>query len=417
MELLDLKLNAIQKSINVIPGLDGWCTIDKASRMIHHILDNDSKVILELGVYGGRSAIAMGFACQVKGNGRVFAVDPWDAIPASEADNAPAWWHSVDFEKLYRNFLQKVLENDLSKHVIPLRISSTEASRIFEPSSVDIIHQDGNHSEFVSCREVDTLWPILKENGLWFFDDIDIVSTKKAYEKLQELGAEVIYADDKWGVLRKPYQVVSVDSIQHIHKIVYINRDKRKDRRENIERQLARAGIDASKIIRFEAIEHDSPNAGCALSHATVLRIAKEENWPNVLILEDDFNFDNNLHFVNQQLKDFFDSDYVNYYDVLQLAHMIERKEEVNSTICRVMYGTNASAYLVHNRAYERMHSAILTGAEALASGKVEHWLYQNDRAWSTIQSQGQFYAFNKRLGYQRAGYSDLGAGFRDYGV
>ena len=68
--------------------------------------------------------------------------------------------------------------------------------------------------------------------------------------------------------------------------IVYINLEKRSDRREEIENELNDFQLHYE---RFEAI-HDNPGIlGCTKSHLRVLKLAKERGWKYVLILEDDF--------------------------------------------------------------------------------------------------------------------------------
>ena len=69
-------------------------------------------------------------------------------------------------------------------------------------------------------------------------------------------------------------------------KIYYINLNKRPDRREHIEKELNAFDL------RYEAIETKGFGIhGCGLSHLNVIKMAKENNYENVLILEDDFTF------------------------------------------------------------------------------------------------------------------------------
>jgi GR25 family glycosyltransferase involved in LPS biosynthesis len=59
----------------------------------------------------------------------------------------------------------------------------------------------------------------------------------------------------------------------NIDKIFYINLEKRKDRREEIEKELNTFGL---YYERFEAIETPGFGIlGCGLSHLSVLKIAK----------------------------------------------------------------------------------------------------------------------------------------------
>ncbi|WP_341268848.1 glycosyltransferase family 25 protein [Morganella morganii] len=76
-----------------------------------------------------------------------------------------------------------------------------------------------------------------------------------------------------------------------VDKVVYINLAERTDRQESIEFQMKKAGIPQNKIIRFDAIKNENGTLGCTLSHIGVMAMAAEENWENVLVLEDDMIF------------------------------------------------------------------------------------------------------------------------------
>ena len=214
--------------------------------------------------------------------------------------------------------------------------------------------------------------------------------------------------------------------MENIHKIVYINLDRREDRKKELEEQLARLGIErfnpatngaSADLIRFPAIEHAYPIAGCSLSHAAVLDMARKESWPNVLILEDDFNFIDDIIKVKEDIKAFFASEQAKTYDVIQLAYNIYEQEPVNALLCKATRSHTCSGYLVHQRSYDRLHYHINSGAEEMSKILSHEWAYACDVVWNAVQRQGEFYAFNARLGYQRPSYSDLGLRFVNYGV
>ena len=76
----------------------------------------------------------------------------------------------------------------------------------------------------------------------------------------------------------------------NIDHIFYINLDKRVDRKELFEAELAKYGLTAE---RFAGIYYPSPmgTVGCGKSHLQVLELAKLRKYKNVLIFEDDFYF------------------------------------------------------------------------------------------------------------------------------
>jgi len=78
------------------------------------------------------------------------------------------------------------------------------------------------------------------------------------------------------------------DSIQtYISNVIYINLDKRTDRKAEIEKELT--VFNPEKIQRISAVaDAEYPYVGCTKSHLKALKIARENDWDNVLILEDD---------------------------------------------------------------------------------------------------------------------------------
>jgi len=73
----------------------------------------------------------------------------------------------------------------------------------------------------------------------------------------------------------------------YISNIIYINLDERKDRKKSILKQLEI--FDKNKITRMSGINNpDNSIIACATSHLNAIKLAKKNQYPNVLILEDD---------------------------------------------------------------------------------------------------------------------------------
>lgn len=198
-----------------------------------------------------------------------------------------------------------------------------------------------------------------------------------------------------------------------IDKIVYINLDKRTDRRAQIERELETASIPPECIERFPAVERSSGILGCSLSHLEVLRRARAEGWAQVLILEDDFEFVVSPQEVVDALKELAASDL--FYDVCFLAYRIHDSESLPTTdlLRRALFSKTASAYLVRSHYYPVLielyeRSTVLLEATGI------HWEYANDIVWKDLQRRDRWLYFSRRLGKQRPGYSDNSLQFVD---
>ena len=195
--------------------------------------------------------------------------------------------------------------------------------------------------------------------------------------------------------------------MEKIDKIIYINMDARADRRTALLQEFNRVGFTEDKIIRFPASSYNGcPNSGCLLSHANVLEMAYDMDLQNVLVLEDDFVFIDDVKKIHSDIKAFFELNLL--WDVVMLttcAAIIS--EPTNQLISRVSSSGNGAGYLVNRSMMLELSTLFKSNVENLFSTK-QHWVYQNDILWKTIMPSSQWYMFNQYLGYQKEGYSDL---------
>lgn len=179
-----------------ITPLEGWCTPEKAAVLCDLILARRPGLIVEIGVWGGRSLIAMGIAAQEAGTGMVFGIDPWGAGEALEGDNGEAhnqWWKKIDFERIYSGFVSAVEANDLLSWCRWVRASSEDSKKMFAQQSINFLHLDSNHSEFCSCRDVASWMPKLSLNAIFVIDDTDWPTQIKAIQAIRDSGFKEIH--------------------------------------------------------------------------------------------------------------------------------------------------------------------------------------------------------------------------------
>jgi glycosyl transferase family 25 len=192
-----------------------------------------------------------------------------------------------------------------------------------------------------------------------------------------------------------------------MEKIIYINMDARADRRSALLKEFDRVGFPKDKIIRFPASSYNGcPNSGCLLSHANVLEMAYDMDLQNVLILEDDFVFIDDIQKIHADIKAFFELNIP--WDVVMLTTCAAVvSEPTNQLISRISSSGNGAGYLVNRSMMLELSTLFKSNVENLYSTK-QHWVYQNDILWKTIMPSSQWYMFNHYLGYQKEGYSDL---------
>jgi len=181
-------------------SIEGWCTKEKAIKMMEYI-SNDSKLAVELGVWGGRSLLPIAMKCK----GDVYGIDAWNMDASLEGKNDIAndeWWSKMDYNKIY-NYTHSLMQQYNCDNVKLLRMKSSEAVRFFDDSTIDFLHQDSNHSEETSTIEVELYHSKVKPGGIWCFDDTNWPTTQKAQLNLVSKGYTEIYDSGSWKIYRK----------------------------------------------------------------------------------------------------------------------------------------------------------------------------------------------------------------------
>lgn len=191
---------------------------------------------------------------------------------------------------------------------------------------------------------------------------------------------------------------------------IYINLEKRSDRREQIENELRALDVQYN---RFEAIA-DSPGiVGCTKSHLAVLKLAKEQRWKSVLIIEDDFTFLVTREEFEKEMEQLQKREID--YDVCMLAYQLMESEDLNCDfLTRVLSAQTASAYIVREHYYDTLIQCYEEALPRLIQTG-EHWNYANDQCWKMLQKRDNWVCTKTRIGKQRPGYSDNSNAYTDY--
>lgn len=208
--------------------------------------------------------------------------------------------------------------------------------------------------------------------------------------------------------------------MNEIDAFIYINLDHRTDRRQHIEKELARMGVDPSKVHRLPAFyETICGHLGCGLSHIKALELAVENKWSRIMIMEDDFSF-----LVSQE--DFklslLEADTI-LWDVLLLARGHNNLGELIGRMRKVIYCTTASGYIIKSHYFETLlanfRESVKGTRQQLAQREVEfakegipptkfiHGVHAIDQTWTTLQLKDNFYIFDPVIGHQHPLGSD----------
>lgn len=205
----------------------------------------------------------------------------------------------------------------------------------------------------------------------------------------------------------------SENAIKNIDKIFYINLEHRLDRKKEIIEQIKKIDPELEKTERINAVKNKRGEIGCALSHIKCLEKAIENNFDNVLILEDDFDFVKDISFVNQSINLIF-KDYSNF-DIFLLSANIIKCKRLNPLVHRALDVQTASGYIINKKFYETLLKNFKYAAKNLQEGGTKE-KYSIDITWKELQNEeNDFFVLINKLGLQRASYSDIEKGHRNY--
>ena len=201
--------------------------------------------------------------------------------------------------------------------------------------------------------------------------------------------------------------------MHHIDKILYINLDEREDRMDDIETELTSYEL-MKNAERIQAIYTPGRGIlGCTMSHLKALKLAKERNYKNVLILEDDFQFTITKEEFENQLTTLFEQG--PKFDVCMISFNIQRSNPTEYPFLqKIIEVQTASGYIVNESFYDQLIN-LYEWAIPLLDQTGEHWNYANDQCWKRLQPDADWYAFTTRCGRQRPGFSDNSGQYQDH--
>jgi glycosyl transferase family 25 len=190
-----------------------------------------------------------------------------------------------------------------------------------------------------------------------------------------------------------------------IGRIVYINLDRRPDRRAQIEAELDGWNLPYE---RFSAVDAGPTRGcvGCTASHSEVLRRAVEDGVSSLLVVEDDVTLLGTREEADKRIATAM-SMYPDY-DVLMLDYNLQQSTPPVYGVGRVGEASVASLYLVAGHYLQRLYNNVREASMLMYMYPSIHWLYINDQYWKRLQATDKWFYLEPRLGKQRDGYSDI---------
>jgi len=192
--------------------------------------------------------------------------------------------------------------------------------------------------------------------------------------------------------------------------IIYINLDKRTDRKEHVENEFKKIGI--TNPVRLSAIELEHGALGCTYSHIMCVQYAIQNNLDVICICEDDIMFLDPEQFV-QSLTKFNET--VKDWDVLFLSgNNFKPYEEINDVCIKIHNCNCGTGYIVKKPYYQKLLHNLIEGSQYFKYSRA-HWLYALDVYWKTLQKNDNWYLLIPISVTQYASYSDIEKKDTDY--
>jgi predicted O-methyltransferase YrrM len=192
--------------------IKGWCSLNKATKLINCIDEIKPDICVEIGVFGGSSFIPQALALKKIGKGKIFGIDPWKtecALEEMSEEKNKNWWSGLNIESIYNHFVSNIKIFDIESFCEIIRDKAEDVHTKFEDESVGILHIDGNHSELLAYKDATLYFPKVKICGYIFFDDIDwkendsYLLTAKAFNYLLQYCEKECVIDNNCLVMKK----------------------------------------------------------------------------------------------------------------------------------------------------------------------------------------------------------------------
>jgi GR25 family glycosyltransferase involved in LPS biosynthesis len=184
---------------------------------------------------------------------------------------------------------------------------------------------------------------------------------------------------------------------------MYINLLSRTDRKNHVESELKKIGI--NNPTRFNAIKMENGAIGCSMSHLKCVELAKKSNFDYVFICEDDITFLNPTLFM-MQLQMFL-SKHKSWDVILVAGNNMVPFEAVDNTCIKVSNCQTTTGYIVKREYYDKLMENYKEGIQKqIKEPNVPE--YKIDKYWFKLQKEDNWFLIIPLSIIQKEDYSDI---------
>ena len=208
--------------------------------------------------------------------------------------------------------------------------------------------------------------------------------------------------------LKRVKKQFMVDLKKYFDKVYCINLDRRPDRYEKFTREMARFGI--TDVERYSAIDgntiaNDSPllngELGILTTHMGIVQKSNEEGFKNVLILEDDVAFTEELHKLDEYMQSVPED-----WDMIYFGgnHVYGKPPiKINDRVIKLNFTVAIHCVAIKNTLFETIQAVLPHKKKAV------------DTYYAQLQNGYNAYGFYPNMATQSIGFSDIQNRVVDY--
>ena len=193
---------------------------------------------------------------------------------------------------------------------------------------------------------------------------------------------------------------------EYFEHIYCINLDKRIDRWEECQIQFEKHSLDVERFSAIDGsiIENDTKLAngelGILRTHIELIKDAKEKGYKNILILEDDVEFDDDL---NQNFTSIINQIPNNWIMLYLGANHVGGVIQISENICQIIHSYAIHAFAINSDLFD----LIING--------LPKYKKPVDVFYAELQPLFPSYVIRPHLAWQRESFSDIQGGIMNY--
>lgn len=195
----------------------------------------------------------------------------------------------------------------------------------------------------------------------------------------------------------------------------FINLEERKDRLEHVKIELSKLNIKGERI---NAVKTISGAIGCSLSHIKCLELAKEREYEQIFICEDDITF-LNPKLLLENLGKFIgeaEATNINGWDVIIIGGNNAPPSVKIGDFCRRVYNCQTTTgYIVKKHYYDVLIKNMKDGVHKLLKNPENKREYALDIHWKLLQKYDNWFFIVPPTVIQYNNYSDIEKTNTDY--